>query len=453
MKPRHLLAPEIDYELKIRNVVTDRDIKDKHKILGKLLQKERESGKTQLLVDPDYSFINEQNAINITLDSIKNNVSDFEGTTKDSLYIRTKSRLSHVQGRIERMQIDRTILEQVTFKNEALATSITLEADLDGSIKTDNPTPQVIDLSSTFGYNNQPNTSSPYAFPNKTVPIYKWDLKFDGSNSGLGVKAFLERVEELSEARHVTKKMLYESAVDLFTGKALLWFRHLKESGIVSDWDSLVSKLEIDFLDLDYEEELWNSIKNRKQLSDESVVIFVAIMESLYNRLSNKPAVVTRIKWIKRNLRVEISGKLALKEYSTVNELVQDAKILESFLKEESKSVPAVKCNVLHSEIDGELSSPSTSFTRPQINFKNQNKNKFQYSNKRNTFYNHRNKPQRYPSNEVQSLRTSKSVICWNCNGPNHTFQACTLKRNKFCYKCGNPGVVLKDCVKCSENK
>lgn len=85
----------------------------------------------------------------MTLESIKNNVTDFKGTAKNFLYIRTKSRMIHIYGRIERMKIDFEIPE---VKNEKLL-------------------PQDIDLPSTFAF-NQP-TSSPHSLTYKTVPIYK----------------------------------------------------------------------------------------------------------------------------------------------------------------------------------------------------------------------------------------------------------------------------------------
>lgn len=107
----------------------------------------------------------------MTLESIKNNVTDFKGTAKDFLYIRTKSRMIHIYGRIERMKIDFEIPENLANKNEAMATLLTLEADLEEKVKNEKLLPQDIDLPSTFAF-NQP-TSSPHSLTYKTVPIYK----------------------------------------------------------------------------------------------------------------------------------------------------------------------------------------------------------------------------------------------------------------------------------------
>ncbi|KAG8295000.1 hypothetical protein J6590_090320, partial [Homalodisca vitripennis] len=58
----------------------------------------------------------------------------------------------------------------------------------------------------------------------KSVPVYKWGIQFDNS-PGQSIGAFLERVEKLRRARGVTPQELFNSAVDLFSGSALIWYR------------------------------------------------------------------------------------------------------------------------------------------------------------------------------------------------------------------------------------
>lgn len=55
-KPGHLLLSELDYELKIRKVVTNRSQDDKRKILARLLDKERNKGSLDVVQDPDFNF-------------------------------------------------------------------------------------------------------------------------------------------------------------------------------------------------------------------------------------------------------------------------------------------------------------------------------------------------------------------------------------------------------------
>lgn len=214
MKPNHLLISEINYELRIRGIVTHRDIHDKRKILGKALQKDR--SRNINLTDPDFVYATERYEINVTLESIKQLVQDFEGTVADSVYGRIHSRLTHVIGRIKRMAItDEDGPEAALFKNESYATCLALEAELDERVTVDltrPPTASMVEPAPTIV--NMPEQS-------KKVDIFKWDVKFDGESNTFGVKAFLERVNELAEARHVSKAQLFESAIDLFSGNAL----------------------------------------------------------------------------------------------------------------------------------------------------------------------------------------------------------------------------------------
>ncbi|KAG5872091.1 hypothetical protein JTB14_006437 [Gonioctena quinquepunctata] len=101
MKPNHLLVSEINYELKIRGVVTSRDVHEKRKILSKALQKER--NRDIVYVDPDFDCDTERVAVQATLDSIREMIQDFEGTTSDSVYCRAQTRLTHIINRIKRI--------------------------------------------------------------------------------------------------------------------------------------------------------------------------------------------------------------------------------------------------------------------------------------------------------------------------------------------------------------
>ncbi|KAF5272660.1 hypothetical protein FQA39_LY07687 [Lamprigera yunnana] len=57
-----------------------------------------------------------------------------------------------------------------------------------------------------------------------TAPVYKLGLTFSGDTNHVGVNSFLQRVEKLKVVRHISKKQLFDSAVDLFTDQSLIWF-------------------------------------------------------------------------------------------------------------------------------------------------------------------------------------------------------------------------------------
>lgn len=84
---------------------------------------------------------------------------------------------------------------------------------------------------------------------NKTSsqPISKWNLKFTGENKpgDLSLSAFLERVEVTRIARSVSNQDLFNSGIDLFSGKALVWYRTVRKQ--VRHWPALVALLREEF--------------------------------------------------------------------------------------------------------------------------------------------------------------------------------------------------------------
>ncbi|KAK4875274.1 hypothetical protein RN001_011696 [Aquatica leii] len=59
----------------------------------------------------------------------------------------------------------------------------------------------------------------------RTLPVCKWGVTFKVDSSPNKLYKFLMRLEELLLAREVRKEDLFLSAVDLFTGPAIGWFR------------------------------------------------------------------------------------------------------------------------------------------------------------------------------------------------------------------------------------
>lgn len=74
----------------------------------------------------------------------------------------------------------------------------------------------------------------------------------------------------------VSKAKLFQSAIDLFSGDALAWYRSVKNR--VTDWEDLVQTLKLDFLPPDFDDIIWEEIRNRKQKKTEKVSIFLAII-------------------------------------------------------------------------------------------------------------------------------------------------------------------------------
>ena len=281
-KAMHLLAEELDYELRIRGVVTKKPAEGNRKILQRSIDKDylRPADYFLTLNDPKYSHTSEPEAITSTIVSIKELLSDFEGTTSDSLFKRLKTRITHITFRILRFKVPDEEAEVATdFKNETYASCLGLEAELFERVVDESSQSPPITPTVTHPLVLPPPISEP-----KSIPIYKWGVTFSGESSGMSVYQFLERVEELAKARHASKVDLYASAIALFEDKALLWFRSVRSR--ISDWDALITALKQEFLPPDYDDILWDEMKVRVQSKSETITIFVAVMETLFSRLT-----------------------------------------------------------------------------------------------------------------------------------------------------------------------
>ncbi|KAL3279603.1 hypothetical protein HHI36_017109 [Cryptolaemus montrouzieri] len=183
-------------------------------MLGRLLDKERR-GQVQNLLDPSYVFANERDDIDYALLSIRQLINEFEDTTSDSVYKRVKSRLAHITSRVQRMPIDA--------ENESYATCIELDAKLHErvlpSVAAVLPDPSQASTSTQQPILNVLNSQLSHSF--RSVSISEWKENFDGGTKNL--PRFLENVQELMQARQVSKAELFTSARDLFIGNGHYW--------------------------------------------------------------------------------------------------------------------------------------------------------------------------------------------------------------------------------------
>lgn len=257
----------------------------------------------------------------------------------------------------------------------------------------------------------------------KFVPVHSWNLKFDGSNS---VNAFLEQVDELRIARNVSKERLFDSAVDLFEGQTLAWYRAVKHR--VNNWDMLVTKLREDFLPSNYDDELWEEIKSRKQGNFEKPTIFIAIMINLFHRLTKTPSDSEQLKYIMRNLQPYYASHLSLITVNSVEELITLCKKLEETKLQNSKfrgTAHGAKCL-----------EPDLAYKQPDHKYQT---SEVKLSNSKSSY------------NSRQLTRGEYNrLICWNCKTAGHSYRNCTKPTTTFCYRCGTSGQFSPTCVKCN---
>ncbi|CAH1107456.1 unnamed protein product [Psylliodes chrysocephalus] len=252
------------------------------------------------------------------------------------------------------------------------------------------------------------------------VPIHKWGIFFTGSDERDSVVSFLEKVECMRAARGVSDVELFSSAADLFKHNAFTWY--LNNRGKFVSWVELVDKLKADFLPYNYQDDLLEEIKNRRQYPKEKIAIFVNNMMGLFNRLEVKPDEKTIIKIIRRNLLPTFSQPLALIDIDSVDSLCEKCKRIEESLQwnQGCSSNSGVK---------------SRTYLEPDLNVPG-------VSNPRNFNKNYKN----------TSVVSYSNIVCWNCHQSGHKFNQCKLPRKIFCYGCGQVGTTKFRCKFCSKN-
>lgn len=273
---------------------------------------------------------------------------------------------------------------------------------------------------------SQPPNSSTFIGPDNSYyyDVSRWKIQYDGWSS---VTNFLERVEELRVSRGVSKGRLLRSAAEIFTKDALLWFR----MNNFTSWDDLTDKLRAAFQPHDYEYSLWEEIRRRTQGSQERVISYVSVMESLFKKLSALPSEPHRVELIRRNMLPNIQTQLSLHSIERLSELIRLARAVEETDWRVQKFQPPPS-NVRH------LVEPELAYKKPVglnvSSVETKNTNKAVLANA-----------------EATQLSHTSSPVCWNCKSTGHRFRKCSQPKDIFCYKCGKPNVTSNSCG-CSKN-
>lgn len=487
MNAYHLRRSEIEYELKVRGIAVEGNADDLRKKLSHCFSNNIGVDE-KCLVELDST--EELEICNEKFEDLAKLVEEYEGNTRDNEYKRIQARLWHWYLRVQRIPVAAASdTEEDENKTELLVKMKGLVdsfQDLKTTVEVEDvnkkavgakedkgtTTNQKEDARSSETERNKfalcpPSTSQSTILPQteqflssadpqksyekqkelhlsrqtpntliqeklienqhkiKTIPVFKWGLKFDGDGSS-SVAAFLERAEELSRARGVPYSELYDSAVDLFSGSALMWYRSAYRR--ISSWDELKTELKLVFQSADYDDRLQQEILHRTQGETESLDLFLAAMDGLFSRLSTPVSEGIKLQRILKNLNPFIQDKLCMFNIASLDEL---------------------RCLGRRAEV-GRLRS-TTLHPPPRPNGVLEPDLAFSSSRRRPI-----------PAN-VAFLRTSPSgngstfprprpsrlLKCWNCSEENHGYRDCTKELKIFCFGCGETGVKKASCSKC----
>ncbi|XP_037301492.1 uncharacterized protein LOC119191723 [Manduca sexta] len=258
----------------------------------------------------------------------------------------------------------------------------------------------------------------------KLVPIKDWGVKFSGKGP-VSINAFLERITELKEARNAGDEDLFRYAIDFFEEDALIWFRANKSS--VSNWAELVKLLLDSFQPPYYQEELLQEIRLRTQSNKESVLIYIAVMQNMFNRLPVPISENEKLMILRKNLQPYFQKAICRDSFDSVGELTSVLRVIErtklscSNFKEPTLNDRSLEQDLAyHGSINQKLLQENMGTELAAI------------------------------GNNGMKQSTSK---CWNCRSLGHRFRDCKLpKQRLFCYKCGRFGNTVTKCP-CTNTK
>lgn len=422
-----LSQDELIYELKYRGFTEEGNVDRMRKCLRNLLRHEKMERSFSYHASYDVPLEQEKQEIETKILEISNLVKDFQEYPETSLQKKLETKFVHIFGRVDRISVDteqgtktradllqRMLIIESDFVDnklseklvsDKLSAAVNFEQGLSESVLNLNRNSvveeEVLPIHSSSMI--QPTDST---FKMKVVPVSKWNLQFSG-DKGLSIGAFLERVDELCAARNFPKDRLLDSAIDLFKGRALVWFRSVR--GNVASWSDLVRKLKEEFQPPDYDFLLWEEIKGRTQGRDETIGIYVATMENLFKRLNNPISESAKLGIIIRNLNPFYNEKLGLTEIESTEKLIQLGHSLEARRSMiESYQPPSRK----KADLEPDLA---------------------------------------YIETKVASCSTVNNITCWNCRQIGHVASKCPDKKHKRCFKCRKEGFTVRTCPDCNK--
>lgn len=250
----------------------------------------------------------------------------------------------------------------------------------------------------------------------RSTPVCQWDLKFSGDGT-VSVNAFLERVEEMSLARHVPVAELFQSAVDLFSGQALLWFRATRRR--VCSWYELKNALRVEFQPPEYDEQLLSEIKRRTQGPNESIGIYIACMQTLFQRLSQPFTEVQQLQIVTKNLTPFYQLHMGLVDVLSYEQLLELSRRLETKRYHMDRYLPPLAA--------AQSVEPDVAYVDVV---------------RRNPVLAEVGRPPAVLNN----------APCWNCGQVGHRYFQCREARRLFCTRCGLANVRVNDCQRCQGN-
>lgn len=248
-------------------------------------------------------------------------------------------------------------------------------------------------------------------------------LKFNGETC---VREFIQRVDEFITARNIPFSRIFSMATEIFTDKALHWFRFVKDG--ITSWEELRRQLKQDFDRPDFDRNFKKEIEARTQGINENITIYISVMAGMFSRLSRPLSEEEKLDIILHNIRPCYANIIAsageIKDISTLQTLCktyENVKSRYSSFREPPQSTT-------------DTMAPEFAYQKLGSNSLSPNSNNF---NKNNRSYVH--------------AMSAKVKFCPRCRVDTHNLRNCTAERKLVCFRCGKPNFRFHDCPDCNK--
>lgn len=271
----------------------------------------------------------------------------------------------------------------------------------------------------------EPSSQNHNPIRQKNYYINKLGITFSGEDQ-YSVTDFLVRVEELSTSREIPTHVLFQATPELLTGRALLLYRSRKDT--LYSWKDVVRLLKTEFLPIDYDERLLDEIKARTMGPNETMSTYLAVMQSLFHRLSEPIPEAKQLYYIRRNLTSFYQNALTLVDCTSIAQLSAYGKRIEQnrYFMDNFKPPPSKRNTQL---LEPSLAYLTTSDSGSGLSPKSETR--------------------QAASGPPSSLQPKRNITCWNCRKVGHSSPRCPAPQTLHCYGCGKAGVTKPNCPVC----
>lgn len=269
-----------------------------------------------------------------------------------------------------------------------------------------------------------------------TSIILNWNVKFDGSSSGLRCDEFIYRIRCLTHDNfNGNFNWVCRNLHVLLTGKARNWYWHYHKRVESIVWDDFCSALCHQYQDYRTNSDIREELRSRKQKPSENFEVFYDAITEIVERLPSPIEEHDLVEIVTRNLRPEIRHELLYVRITSIAELRKVCQMRENLFSDEN-------------------------FRKNQFSRNSQNVTPFRRVNALDStdccieaLDNGEldNEDNIFPSVNAIS-KPEKTFICWNCDGEGHRWDMCLKERRIFCYGCGLKDIYKPQCPTCLRN-